>query len=229
MPEPLDFPDFTTHLTAFESGRYVYSGADAAAGISEHWEKYALPDGEHLIVSTRTVQDPAVTLRVQTRHFGDQLCEAWFDFDGETRVRANYLFADGGHLLLRHQVGDNPITEEKLDASECGLLFPLLRVYTGPMLREILDDGGSAQVLVPRLDCVDEPENLLRASVSERSVETAGPAQIELDGRPQDCEALLFRGGPYIDGAKCWLDGDLLLAYEWQQSDRSRWRVTLAP
>lgn len=228
MPESLEFPDFTTNLTPYERGRYDYSGGASAAGIDEVWEKFALPDGERLIRSTRTVNDPAITLRAQTRHYDDELCEAWFEFEGDTRVRAHYLFADGGHLLLRHQVRDDAITEEKIDASECGLLFPLLRIYTGALLRSILDDGGTANILVPRLDCVDEPHNLLRASSSERSVEALGPAQIELGDMQQDCEAMMYRGGPYVDGARCWLDGDLLLAYEWRQSDDSRWRVSLA-
>lgn len=227
MTDAIVIPDLVAAATPVDAGSYIYSGGPGAAGISESWARFQLPDGEALTISTRRVAEPEITVNVQTRHDNELIAEAWLECVGEVTVRAHYIIGGGGHVLLRHQVNNEAVTEHKIDAHEVDLLFPLLRVYTGPMLRGLLDSGGSALVLVPRLDCFDTPELLLTAAVSERRVESLGRDDFEIGSESVACDKLRYHGGPYIDGATCWLDGERLLGYQWQQSADVTWSVTL--
>ena len=221
------------------SGQYAYSCNGEPQAIHESWSVFGEPDSGLRIVSERSTGSGQSSLRVnglyqlaaaesprsfQLRNYEPELVKlAFSNSDGE--VTASYQTLDG-RLRLQRRVN----AEEIFPATviESIPLFPLLRIFTGAIVRKLHALGEFAAVCVPDVRPGRNLDALLTPLISQRRARFLRRGQIEIDGRPFGADCFKYRGGEYPPGTLFWVDDhDVLLGYEWKNPDNETWQVQL--
>ena len=185
------------------SGRYVYTLGGEPTDIKESFIVTPAGDGCFDIHGKRSAGD-GPRLAVEGRLEQGILVKADFAWTDEAgRVEAQFDAAGPAWRVKGRPVQIPPD----------GLVFGLLRVFTGPLLLAILARGGRAGVVAPQLDA--SRGLLLEPAFSSREAEVQGGV-------------VLYVGGPYAEAAECRIRPDgLLESYDWTQPGMGAWRVEL--
>lgn len=201
------------------SGEYHYYENGKLRNIVEPWSLYRGSGGEFFISSQRLVKDAGICIEVEAALVDGRCQQALLSWhQNGSEQGASYRFnARGLEELLRD--GSREAVAPQFD-----LFFPLMRVFTGPLLVNLLQ-RSPAKVLVPWIKDPAQRELLFTADISERSVEHVGRMQVS-DGEVQMLE---YNGGQYEQAANCILaDGAWLQAYSWKMRQDALWEVRLA-
>lgn len=201
------------------SGEYHYFENGELRNIVEPWAIALGAGGELLVSSQRRVADVGIVIAVEAALVGGRCRRAEISWrQNDIERLAQYRFQDGRLYEL--------VCNGEVQTVEFGFdyFFPLMRVFTGPLLKNILR-GGAAHVLVPWIKDPSREDLLLTADVSERAVEYVGRKQVN----GAELDLLQYNGGQYEQAAQCLLaTGAWLQSYTWQMSDDSIWEVRLA-
>jgi hypothetical protein len=215
-------------VTWCSSGSYHYLCNGEETGIAETW-RIDDQGGRRRIESTRIAKPLGIRIRVESVQAGDRFehCRIhWQQEQDRERVEfsADYAFNDDILLVTRHGTGE-PLGQETNAAC---IFSPLMRIYNGPVIRQLLACGDSAQVLVPWIKDHRQRDRLLLPDYSQRSAEPAGEDSLLVDGRPIKCRKFHYSGGEYPAGTPFWLDeDDVMLMYRWRQDQKTAWEVRL--
>lgn len=109
------------------------------------------------------------------------------------------------------------------------LLFPLMRIFTGPLIARLLQLGGEGKVILPDINDPEDEEHLLRPLTTQRRARVIEKEALLLcNGVELRCRRCEYTGDQYRAGSQFWLgEDDLLLRYQWQQSADQHWDVLL--
>ena len=221
------------------SGQYAYSCNGEAQAIHESWSVFGEPDSRLRIVSERSADSGQSRLHAdglyrltatesarsfRLRNYEPELVElAFSNSDGE--VTATYQALDG-RLRLQRSVNAKEIFPATV--MESIPLFPLLRIFTGPIVRKLHALGEFAAVCVPDIRPGRNLDSLLTPLISQRRARLLQRGRKEIDGRPIGADCFEYRGGEYPPGTLFWVDDhDVLLGYEWKNPDNETWQVQL--
>lgn len=215
-----------THMATGErlaSGEYHYFENGEQRNIVEPWSLYSGGGADDILaVSQRRVEDAGIVIDVAVEMTQGLCRRAHFSWSqagsrGGAATEAVYAF-DSGALSALAIDGRETGAAEGFD-----YFFPLMRVFTGPLLAH-LAQRSSACVLVPWIKDPSNLELLFTADLSERSVEDVGRLRAE-GGNVQMLE---YNGGQYEQAASCvLLEGNWLQAYSWRMNPTSSWEVRL--
>jgi hypothetical protein len=212
------------HPTAFHeqfvaSGTYTYQQNGEPTGITEAWTIHLLPDNSRLIrvdYDGRTADSGrSILLEALCDEAGNiqRFDTRLYDPKSESvkQAKASYIiFTD--HVQVGRHVNDQPRLDEESAISPDTVIYPLMHIFTGGVIRRVTALGGSA---IP----VFQPDTnqALSGIIEKRSASFVGTETIILSN-----EAIPTRRFQF-DQSICWLDEtDLLVVYE----DQS-WRITL--
>ena len=211
------------------AGAYRYLLNGDVTAVSETWAREDLPAGRQRVTSRRSA--PGVEIAVDAV-LGEGLvafCVITWQ-SGNTSVEADYEWRDN-ELYCRRTQGDASSVEQRIDRDQEGplLLFPLMRIFVGPVIARLLDNGGTGDVLVPDIRQPDDPASLLTPRVSQRMASVLdGRTALDIDGVTVPCRLCEYTGEQYGTGSRFWLDGrETLLRYQWQQGPDQHWDVWL--
>ena len=201
-----------------DRGEYRYLLNGEPTEVSESWVRQQQDDGSWRIESERKA--PGLHLAVSARGSGQRVRDFAVTWEASQfgNMAADYRPRDEGLVVTIWQ-GNRAL---KLPAIEAGrlLLSPLMRIFAGPLIAEILDAGGQARVVVPDIRDPGDSGALLRPLVSERSA--------HLVGEQNGLREVEYLGDQYGPGTRFWLrDDDLLQRYSWQQDESQLWEVSL--
>jgi hypothetical protein len=214
--------------TRSSSGRYHYLLNGEDTGVEETW---LIEDrgGQRRIESTREARPVGIRIRVESSQLAGRFDHCHIEWQQELNgarlaFSADYHF-DGDQLrVTRRSNGES--TQHQLSAE--GVFSPLMRIYNGGVIRQLLASGGSARVLVPWIQDHRQPDRLLLPDYSQRSAEPAGQDSLLIDGRRVSCRKFHYSGGEYAAGTPFWLDErDVMLMYRWQRDRKTLWEVSL--
>ena len=215
-----------THMATGErlaSGEYHYFENGEQRDIVEPWSLYGGSGADDMLaVSQRRVEDAGIVIDVAVEMAQGVCRRAHFGWSqagsrGGSATEAVYVF-DGGVLSALTIDGYETKTAVGFD-----YFFPLMRVFTGPLLAH-LSSRTSACVLVPWIKDPSNLELLFTADLSERSVEEVGRLRAE----GANVQMLEYNGGQYEQAASCVLiEGNWLQAYSWRMNPASSWEVRL--
>ena len=215
-----------------DGGVYHYFLNDEPMPIKESWQRRQQSPGEWWVSSSREAAGVEIAVEASVV---DALVSAfvviWRSEGSE--LRAEYtLMAD----RVRVQRGRSGSAMQSFDISFSSeapspLLSPLMRIFAGPLIAELLDRGGVGQVVVPDIVDHEKAETLLSPLISQRSARILQPDAALTSNKAQiPCRVCEYLGDQYGAGTQFWLDeNDLLLRYRWQQSPRKLWDVWLQP
>lgn len=213
-----------------DSGAYHYrlNGQDTA--IEERWQRYRYASGAWQVSSTRRA--PGLELRVEAQLSAGLVSRfdvAWCQ-QGGPQLRAGYELAADRVAVNRCLAPQPAISEDLVFAGSAPpLLFPLMRIFTGPLIAGLLRGGGRGAVVLPFIADPADHSRLLRPVLSEREARVVEEgALLELAGARLQCRRCEYLGDQYGPDARFWLGpDDLLVRYQWQQSAQQQWDVCL--
>jgi hypothetical protein len=217
------------------SGRYVYHVDQNSTGMAESWSIYQLPDQSKIIRVDRDARKTAANTSILLEALENQ--DDWLErFDihlynpngkNVRQAKASYIFFDQ-RLHLNRQINDVAGEQSEIELPENALIYPLLHVFTGKVIKQIASrNGQSVPVFLPRIDDLDDPK-VLSVIFDDCSAYQDGQDTISLAGRNILVSRYRFIGGLYTKEAAFWLDEhDLLIASEYQLENGHHWRVCL--
>lgn len=224
-----------------EQGCYRYLLNGQLQAISEPWVKAQNSEGQSLIHSARFIEslDAAllVTQQQQLPLSSAQNLSAQAGFyseirwrqTGQTDISVLYQFCQHQRQLQLSRVDDTGLSNSQFHRPEPFLYFPLLRVFSGPLIQQ-LALGGPLPTLVPDINNPANRAMLLHPTESQRCAQLQAEERIELDGQTYPAQRYRYQSERYQpeDDAAFWTDNKgLLLKYGWQQNPQQFWQVEL--
>ena len=202
-------------------GRYLYLCNGEEAPVEESWERHSLGKDRFRVVSVRRADDVCIRVEaLQTGAHTESCSVRWWqeglrDLLVSFEMHAGELRVSRRDGQAREECSVHPLPNA--DA----ILFPLKRVFAGPVIGRLLELGGEGLVILPELGADPASDELLRPRFSHRRAQLE---EIEADGSRR----CLYPGDQYDDSARFWLAGDGLLArYRWRQDNARDWDVRL--
>ncbi|MFN8169319.1 MAG: hypothetical protein U0S36_11100 [Candidatus Nanopelagicales bacterium] len=206
-------------------GRYRYWRDGDAVAVDERFVLGEVGPGAVRVRSTRITGSPTARLEVDVRLTAERTdaLVRWTGSAAEVArsARAEYT-ATGRDVVVAREVDATAYDEVR----EHGALYPLMRVFTGPL---VVASTAGLDVVVPDVADPSDLARFLAPVVSSRDAEVLGPRAVVVDGVEREGTAYRWTGGAYgEDGAEFVVDaGGLLLEYAVTQPS-GRWRVGLA-
>lgn len=208
-------------------GSYRYRLNGEIAPVEESWTLTESTGCVQFVESRRTAGDVSLAVTAELASGRVQSCDVEWQSASVPCVHARFELTGPG-VIWRRTVGNS--AAEGLVSSESReevLLYPLMRIFTGPVIRTLARTGGEGQVLVPDISIADQAE-LLLPDVSIRKAVCEGEDHLK-EHPGISCQRWLFIGGQYGETARFWLDEQSrMLRYRWLQSESQLWEVDLA-
>lgn len=208
-------------------GRYVYRLNGEPAPIEESWQRRRIDENHWEIESSRIAGDVSIRVRATSNSLGVRECRV--QWRQQRDIEAHYVLSGQS---LRFSIGDGAGQSAVQDIAlerQPAMLFPLMRIFAGPVIARLLATGAQGLVVLPELGVPEDDDQLLRPRLSERSARLVGNEVLDVAGMGlQSCQCCQYLGDQYDDAARFWLGSDkLLLRYQWQQSPSQAWDVSL--
>ncbi|GMG86483.1 hypothetical protein [Biformimicrobium ophioploci] len=209
-------------------GQYHYWCDGRTMAVQEFWQLGNDDDGQRVISGQRMLAGEPQGLRVDARcgPEGVRECEfAWRDALGE--VGAHYYQQDDGIVAKWH--GPNGAQERFLSGGNL-FLFPLLRIFMGPLVRLLAGRDTGADLVIP---CIVDPSargKLLEPEISHRRPGRPMPDNHRIPDFDVawPVSAYLYCGDSADAETCCYIAGDdLLLGYDFTSTTGRRWNVRL--
>jgi hypothetical protein len=207
-------------------GSYRYLCNGEPMPVSESFSMQGTLTGDCRVESLRRAGEIAIAAEAQLSNGRVTSAALQWRHSGEETIAATFTATADRWLVQRQGVA---IELPRDEGSHTPQLFPLLRVFTGPMLLELQSTAGRGSVIVP---CIDDPldrNSLLEPRLSDRCVQLLeSDDSLSLAGLQWPCSRYAYTGGRYGEETRCWVSrGGLLLRYCWQQSPEQLWDVQL--
>lgn len=213
-------------------GCYQYYRNDQLMPVVEPWTIHRLPDGRLVTRSERDSSTFGNRLRVHSISSASGIDEfevEWLRLsDNATeKLSALYRIEQGSIEVTRSGVlGETEVLSAPLPAG-C-VISPLMRIYTGSVIRQLLKAGRS-QVLVPWIRDPNNLDRLLEPLFSEREARFQEEGAVAVGEELFSAQRFEYYGGEYEPGTLFWLDDkDVLLRYRWQQDEDTVWDTRLS-
>lgn len=200
--------------TPSESGAYEYRCDGERQPIEETWSIHEIESGQQFVRSDRTVSAQKLRIRslaqIEERRVRAMYTD-WYQKDPHREVSLYCSLCDS--ILLSERVVNGKSSGENREEYDGVLvLYPLMRIYLGLVIRQLVEMGRAARVVTPDITAVDDNDRLLRLRISNRSAR-------QIDNNCAGSERCFqFLGEQYDESARFWLDeGDRISRYEWHQ------------
>jgi hypothetical protein len=214
------------------SGSYCYLLNGEPTQVVESWELDGDLATRCQVSSRRAAPGMAIVVDAQlsdgkVQHFN----AVWHGESAET-VSARYQLLDDGLVVAWRGLGcdaDERI-ETPLDTDTVKpLLFPLMRIFTGPLITRLLELGGEGNIVLPNIIDPANTSCLLRPQFSaRRAAVIEHETTLYSGGEERVCRRFEYTGDQYTPDSRFWLGADdILERYQWQQSADMHWDVWL--
>ncbi|MCO1333850.1 hypothetical protein MO867_05805 [Microbulbifer sp. OS29] len=218
-------------------GRYHYSCDGREMPVQDSWQLGDDEQGRRSLVSRRLVGDRGFGIEVVALLTGGLVSECLVHW----RDQVDDVSA---HYRLVPLEGHSPVLGDAIEASWTGpngpqqlnlagdqrLLFPLMRVFMGPILLKLVKHQEGLEVVSPDIVDPSQRGKLLSPRVSHRSAKPmAGdmPSQRAQELGP-DISGYVYQGDEAERDAHCYVDSrSLLVGYDWPSSTGRLWQVRL--
>ncbi|MFT6958627.1 MAG: hypothetical protein ACJAYC_003647 [Halieaceae bacterium] len=214
------------------NGFYHYSLNGKPAEVSETWSLEGELTGECRITSKRAAPGTNISVAaLVSRGAVQNFSVDWSDGAAEN-ISAQYDLQGDNPIVTRRGIGNTELEVIKVAIEtrhEPPLLFPLMRIFTGPLIARLLERDSNSTVVLPDIADPADELKLLKPLISKRSAKLLGEEMISAtDGEELLCRGCEYSGGEYTAESRFWLAADdLLERYQWQQSPELFWDVRL--
>ncbi|WP_346837224.1 hypothetical protein [Microbulbifer sp. SAOS-129_SWC] len=217
-------------------GRYYYCCDGREMPVQDHWQLGDDDRGRRLLLSQRLVGERGFGMEVGAVLCGGLVSECRITWRDEVdEVSACYQLQSAaaqpqlGDIIEARWSGPNGPQEAQLNGRN-RLLFPLMRIFMGPLLLKLLQCRDGLEVVSPDIVDPSQRGKLLAPRISHRSArllagDTATQGAQELGA---DVTGFVYQGDEAERDAHCFVDGrGLLVGYDWPSSTGRLWQVRL--
>lgn len=218
-------------------GRYYYSCDGREMPVQDCWQFGEDENGQRVLNSQRLVGEEGFGMEVQAI-LSDGLvtdCQVcWRDEVAE--VNARYCLqtpagaqAQIGDPIEAHWNGPNGPQQALVEGGN-RLLFPLMRIFMGPLLRKLEQFREGLDVVSPDIVDPSQRGKLLAPRISHRMARPmVGDAATQgTQEMGANISAFIYHGDETERDAHCYVDGrGLLVGYDWPSSTGRLWQVRL--
>lgn len=198
-----------------QHGTYLYHFADKIP-VKETWRIQKGKDGSRVIISERRSELFDICIMM---HATERIEQSDYKFTFR-KLSKDGVIAQGHYRLTNDTIAfrktaDMDWKEEPLQ----GRVFsPLMRIFTGPLLKTIAARGGETSVVVPFIVNPEDTEQLFSPTVSDRKVWE--DKLVENKYR--------YLGGHYTSPVDVWVDpSGILQRYIWRPETGPIWDCRL--
>ncbi len=220
----------TLNELSADKGRYRYFLNDEIADVDETFHCEPQADGQLAVNSVRKVPGLTISVLARIDSVGVHAFDVCWSTDRSPAIAASCAL-EAEALTYSRQIGDTACQPSSIVTTDYAkpLLYPLMRIFTGTVIRQLAELGGEAQVLVPFIADPKNTQKLLSPEITTRRAVAEGDCEVErMNGETIDCTLWRFTGGQYSSDARFWLSADgRLQRYCWQQDESRRWDVRL--
>jgi len=225
-------------LTAtLAQGRYQYSCDGRVMPVQDDWQLGRDEVGRQLLVSRRHVGEQGLGMEVRALLDAGLVTECRVTWRDEVdEVNAHYRLlpeSDStprmGDAIEAEWTGPNGLQRSALEGDN-RLLFPLMRIFMGPLLWRLCDMEFGCEVVAPDIVDPSQRGKLLAPRVSHRrAARMAGDANIQgVHDLGPDITVFSYQGDEAERDAHCFVDQRaLLVGYDWPSSTGRLWQVRL--
>lgn len=218
-------------------GRYYYSCDGREMPVRDYWQLGRDDRGRQVLVSQRLVGAERYGLEVGAvldRGLVTECELSWRDEVDEVTARYRLLGAGGGTPALgddieAHWSGPNGPQQARIDGC-ARLLFPLMRIFMGPLLLKLEQCERGLEVVSPDIVDPSQRGKLLAPRVSHRSARPMSGAGASQGAQElgSDVTGYIYQGDEAERDAHCYVDRrGLLVGYDWPSSTGRLWQVRL--
>ncbi|WKD48694.1 hypothetical protein [Microbulbifer spongiae] len=218
-------------------GRYHYSCDGREMPVQDSWQLGHDAEGRRSLVSRRLVGEQGFGIEVFALFSGGLVSEChvyWRDEVDEVSAHYRLCCPEGraprlGDAIEASWVGPNGPQQSRVEGGS-RLLFPLMRVFMGPLLKTLVQHERGLEVVSPDIVDPSQRGKLLSPRVSHRSAR--GMAGDVASQRAQDLgpdiSGFIYQGDEGERDAHCYVDSrSLLVGYDWPSSTGRLWQVRL--
>lgn len=229
--------DLMQLTSTLAQGRYEYSCDGRAMPVQDDWQLGRDAQDRQLLVSRRMVGDQGHGIEVRALMTAGMVTDCrvlWKDEVDE--VSAHYRVVPGGGALVSiddpieaEWTGPNGLQHSVLEG-QARLLFPLMRIFMGPLLMRLSDMEFGCEVVAPDIVDPSQRGKLLAPRVSHRRAQIlADDANIQgVHDLGPDVSVFSYQGDEGERDAYCYVDQrGLLVGYDWPSSTGRLWQVRL--
>ncbi|WP_226662802.1 hypothetical protein [Microbulbifer aggregans] len=225
-------------LTAtLAQGRYQYSCDGRDMPVQDEWQLGRDDEGRQIVVSRRLVGEQGHGVEVWAQMASGFVRECrvlWKDEVAEVSAHYRVAAPDGemaamGHPIEAQWTGPNGLQHSVLEGQN-RLLFPLMRIFMGPLLLRLCDMEFGCDVVAPDIVDPSQRGKLLAPRVSHRRAQiVASDANIQgVHDLGADVRVFSYQGDEAERDAHCFVDQrGLLVGYDWPSSTGRLWQVRL--
>lgn len=218
-------------------GRYYYSCDGREMPVQDSWQLGEDDDGHRILISQRLVGEEGFGMEARARLSDGLVSEChvrWRDEVDEVEARYRLRTSPGGAPQLGDDIeadwtGPNGPQQAQL-AGRGRLLFPLMRIFMGPLLLKLERFREGLEVVTPDIVDPSQRGKLLAPRISHRSARPmAGDAATQgAQELGADISAYIYQGDEAERDVHCYVDGrGLLVGYDWPSSTGRLWQVRL--
>ncbi|WP_372865476.1 hypothetical protein [Spongiibacter sp.] len=204
-------------------GEYRYYKNGQLQPIAESWRQGGDAAGERWLESERCI-DSGLIIASRANLRGNLVSRVSLSWRAASCVIEAHYDRERGLCQWQLAGGES----QSMAIPPAVPLYPLMRIYTGAVIKELAELGGEADIVIPDIRPQTAEREKLQPLLSRRRCQYLGTADIDLQGRVRRAEKWRFSGDQYRAGSEFLLsDSGRLLRYDWQQDAQSQWRVEL--
>ena len=211
------------------SGAYRYRLNGEPAAVEETWRREPIGQGCWRVTSRRRAADVAIDVEAQEAHgVVTAFTAEWRHEDGGS-LAVDYQLQGSVLSVVRRESARAPLHTEMTPGAAPLLLFPLMRIFVGPVIDGLLRAGGTGIVILPEIAVPPDSAKFFEPRCSDRRAAVVAEEFLEDEaGAARLCRRCRYLGDQYDEAASFWLGADgLLERYQWRQQGQGAWQVDL--
>lgn len=201
-------------------GRYDYWRDGQPTDIYETWHIESLASGMHLITTGRIAKTYGSQIQViaHRNEIGHIIaCHIAWEHAQTPRISADYELSDV--LRVRRQFGTQR-ENGMVYLEETAYLAPLLRIFMGITIQNIVANGGSALIIVPNIINSTDTHQLLTPTFERRQARFISSDRVAVGETTIAANCYRYLGAQYDESAQFWVDdAGILIRYTWNEWD----------
>lgn len=206
-----------------QTGTYIYYSSGQLTDIRETWLIHTNSDSTYIINTDRLAPSFGSHIVVESHHTADHhitdFTVEWHNTSpgAVNHATTHYQITDFIHA---ERTVDGQFDHHQLPRPPKLAVMPLMRIFTGQVIRDIIALGGEASVLVPNITNPADPAILLAPLIETRRAVLLNNDPLDINGKTYPANCYQYTGGNYDESARFWLNpAGHLLRYTHQNWD----------
>lgn len=192
-----------------QTGAYIYYNNGQLTDVRETWSIHTNADSSYIINTERLAPSFGSHIIIESHHTADDhitdFTVEWYNTSpgAVQHATAHYQIAD---FINAERTVDGQPYHHQLPRPLKLTAMPLMRIFTGQVIRDLIAFDGEASVLVPNITNPADSGILLSPLIETRRAVLINRDPIEINGLAHIAACYQYTGGNYDESARFWIN-----------------------